>query len=468
MEGPDEPEAAIPGEIEPVHAEEDAVAPVETTTKDDSLLTVDQARDRLESKLQHSSISIEDNKDALLFDSIQLILKDHDHLKEKVGKLKSLLGRSAKAQRETKVEMDATQKRLDQALAEVQKLQQKMEKLSNRPSHMELLADFEANFDRALLSVGLQQSPSSASTENPVEPKEAVVDSLLMKEMAEAKHRIEKLEKLNATLAARSAQLEVVLSEQVRQCQDWHQKVTHLELEKRMAVLEADTATKELQRKVVELQDMQMELDLVTKASVRANAMAAVGEEIRKKEKAERQQIQQLEAKVQALQEWALASSAAKSLAQEQVRVLEQQVRALQRSTNGHSSKEEERQLFKDHGSFVIGAGEMAVRVFTLTSEQIKLVRLSDRVVLRWHFDLTSPEATLPFHLIRGACETPASRQGDDYIIHNRMVQGGAEGEADNAFTHQRACTIVWDNSSSWIRPKTVKYTVEAIVVEDD
>jgi hypothetical protein len=136
MEGPDEPETAIPGETEPVHAEEDAVAPVETTKKDDSLLTVDQARDRLESKLQHSSNSNEDNKDALLFDSIQLILKDHDHLKEKVGKLKSLLGRSAKAQRETKVEMDATQKRLDQALAEVQKLQQKMEKLSNRPSHM--------------------------------------------------------------------------------------------------------------------------------------------------------------------------------------------------------------------------------------------------------------------------------------------------------------------------------------------
>jgi chromosome segregation ATPase len=150
MDGPDEPEAAksaIPGDTVPeaAPAEDDIVAPAETTKTDDSLLTVDQARDRLESKLQQSSNgSSEDSKDALLFDSIQLILKDHDHLKEKVGKLKSLLGRSAKAQRETKVEMDATQKRLDQALVEVQKLQQKMEKLSNRPSHMVRLSVFES------------------------------------------------------------------------------------------------------------------------------------------------------------------------------------------------------------------------------------------------------------------------------------------------------------------------------------
>lgn len=103
-------------------------------------LTVDQARDRLETKLSSSSsnnnYNNDDSKDSLLFDSIQLVLKDHDTLKEKVGKLKSLLGRSAKAQRESKVEMDATQKRLDQALQEIQTLKRKVEKLSNRPSHM--------------------------------------------------------------------------------------------------------------------------------------------------------------------------------------------------------------------------------------------------------------------------------------------------------------------------------------------
>lgn len=108
----------------------------DTATHDDALITVDQARNRLETKLQQQQQPSNPEETLLLFDSIQLILKDHDALKEKVGKLKSLLGRSAKAQREAKVEMDATQKKLDQALNEVQKLKRKIEKLSNRPSHM--------------------------------------------------------------------------------------------------------------------------------------------------------------------------------------------------------------------------------------------------------------------------------------------------------------------------------------------
>ena len=140
MEVPDDAPEDLPNE--PVKAEEEAEATAATATnnKDDSShpsFTVDQARHRLETTLQHSvHNNAEDSKDALLFDSIQLVLKDHDQLKDKVGKLKSLLGRSAKAQRESKVEMDATQKRLDQALQEIQLLNKKVEKLSNRPSPM--------------------------------------------------------------------------------------------------------------------------------------------------------------------------------------------------------------------------------------------------------------------------------------------------------------------------------------------
>ena len=67
--------------------------------------------------------------------SITSILKDHAALKEKVDKLKSLLGRSAKAQREAKVDLEATQKRLNQALREIDRLNQKLDKLQSRPTH---------------------------------------------------------------------------------------------------------------------------------------------------------------------------------------------------------------------------------------------------------------------------------------------------------------------------------------------
>jgi chromosome segregation ATPase len=62
------------------------------------------------------------------------ILNDYTGLKEKVEKLKSLLGRSAKAQREAKVDLDASQKRLTSAMKEIERLHQKLDKLQTRPS----------------------------------------------------------------------------------------------------------------------------------------------------------------------------------------------------------------------------------------------------------------------------------------------------------------------------------------------
>jgi hypothetical protein len=94
-----------------------------------SPLTVDQARDQLmrEAKLPvHKGMA----------EAICLLLRDHDSIKDKIPKLKSLLGRSAKAQREAKVDLEVTQKRLDQALREVERLRKKIDKLANRPTHM--------------------------------------------------------------------------------------------------------------------------------------------------------------------------------------------------------------------------------------------------------------------------------------------------------------------------------------------
>jgi hypothetical protein len=433
---------------------------------------------------------------------LRILLKDYDSLKDKVTKLKSLLGRSAKAQREAKVELEATQKRLDQALREIDRLQRKIDKLANRPTHMELLADFETNFDRALLSVGQNQhqpgGQDTASQNHPqlsgasggdgaggaatsikgaadslLHSETAVVDSLLMQELNESKQRIEKLESLNAALLHRSSQLEGEAKERKRERDDLSSKVSRLELEKRMAVMEAEHATREMEEKAASLKEMQMEIDLVTKASVKANTRAHHGEEIIKSVKTDKQHVQQLEAKVQALQEWALASSEAKNLAQERVRILEGQLRALQGGTaalrtaeSGDELLASGRILLSKSGSLVVGAGDSGVRVLTLPQDVVRTVRLSERVILRWQFDLIQEDATIEFSILKSDCETPASRSNADYLIKDRMVTGGAAGETENAFAIQNACTLLWSNAKAWIRPKTVKFSVTAVALE--
>jgi hypothetical protein len=104
-----------------------AATPKTATTK--KSLSLDDAR---------KEISILINSKIIKFDDCQAIkamLQEHTTLKEKVDKLKALLGRSAKAQRETKVDFDASQKRLNQSLRENERLNQRLEKLQSRPSH---------------------------------------------------------------------------------------------------------------------------------------------------------------------------------------------------------------------------------------------------------------------------------------------------------------------------------------------
>ena len=63
------------------------------------------------------------------------MIRDYIALNEKVTKLKSLLGRSAKAQRESKIDLEASNKRLQHALREIDRLNQKVDHLATRPTH---------------------------------------------------------------------------------------------------------------------------------------------------------------------------------------------------------------------------------------------------------------------------------------------------------------------------------------------
>jgi myosin heavy subunit len=454
------------------------------TTKEDARAQVDQMIERKE--LDEASSS-----------SLQTLFREHEALKDKVSKLKALLGRSAKAQREAKMESEAAHKKLDVALKENQRLSEKIEKLASRSTHMELLADFETNFDRALLSVGhLQQQHQSGGqdtsgailrVESPIKERNtldplagtAVVDNLLMQELSESKQRVEKLEQLNSSLVHRSAQLESNLNQAKVAMDELLNKIAMLELEKRMAVMEAEQATKAMQEKAASLAEMQMEIDLVQKSAQKAAVRMAEGEHMLKTVHADKMHVQKLESRMKALEEWATASNQAKTLAQERIRILETKLRLYEQSPNEvgavHDDDEtvngrnaDERILDSKKASVVIGAGDVGVQVFELDKDLLQSVNsFTERVILRWTFDLAKEDADISFSVLKGSCVTANERRNADALVKDRLVKGGAGGEIDQAFAIGRACTLVWSNSKSWIKPRTVRYNLEAVVVSD-
>jgi hypothetical protein len=404
-----------------------------------------------------------------------VLVKDHDALKQKIAKLKSLLGRSAKAQREAKVDVDATHKKLESALREVERLAHKLDKLANRPTHMELLADFETNFDRALLSVGNSQqqvggeetAPAMSGSSNAaaaLEQEAVVVDQMLLQELNDSRARVEKLESLNAALLHRSTHLEAEGKERRRAWDELSAKVSRLDLEKRMAVMEADHATKAMHEKAASLAEMQMEIDLVTRASMNANVRAAHGEEMIKTVQTDKKRVSELEAQVQALQEWALASSESKTLAQERVRLLETQLRALQHG-NANSPTSQEQILASYGGSMVVGAGAVGSYVIALDHPVLQEAKSAERVVLRWHFDLNTEDLSIDFSLLQGNCDTTIKQKEAETFIDKRIVKGGAEGDQEYAFSVDNACTMLFSNAKSWVRPRTVRYKISLLVL---
>lgn len=491
-----EDEAAAAAAVAP--ASNSSVPPLPNAS---ALNAVDKAHEEVGKLIERNEL------DEASSSSLQTMFREHEALKDKVSKLKVLLGRSAKAQREAKVELDATNKRLESTLKENHQLQSKIDKLASRPTHMELLADFETNFDRALLSVGHHQSGgqdtsgmanSTDSSSQPLKDRSsldpfaardgAVVDTLLMQELSDSKQRVEKLEKLNTALVHRSSQLEGDLKQAKRSMDDMLNKLSHLELEKRMAVMEADQATRAMHEKAASLAEMQMEIDLVTKSAQKAAVRAAVGEEMIKTVKSDKQHSQHLEEQAKVLQEWALASNHAKSLAQERVRLLEYQLKRYQQnSTKGSqdasvvgsslssfgasnfpSSSSDERILVSKKASLVIGAGAVEMRVIALDTDLVESVNhTTERIVLRWNFDLVHEDADIYFTIVKGACTTAVERTTAEDLLKERLVKGGAGGETESAFATGHAITLVWSNRKSWVKPRTVKYFVEAVVLSD-
>ncbi|CAB9505845.1 expressed unknown protein [Seminavis robusta] len=385
-------------------------------------------------------------------------VKEYQGLKIKVDRMKGLLGRSAKAQREAKVEAETAKKQLENSLKDVDRLQKKVHHLSTRPTHLDLLNDFETNFDKALLSVG-QAGGQETAPQVVTETRDSALDTMLMQELEEARARLSKLESLNSALNHRSAQLEAEAKEQKRLRDDSQQIVSRLELELKMSKMETAQAQREAEENASSLKEMQMEIDMVTKASVKNSALAAQGQQIVNSSKTDRKHVVQLEGQVQALKEWALASGESKRLAMERVSQLENKLKlqgADMDSSLTDIGSTTAKLIFSKSGSLVVGAGDVGKFVVSLEGQ----FTADKRLVLGWKFDATPIDCTTEFSVIKGKDVTDP--KAATYMINERPVVGGAAGELEGAFEDGH-CTLQWSNKKSWIRPRTVKVTVQVM-----
>jgi len=384
---------------------------------------------------------------------------------------------------------------------------------------VELIADFETNFDRAILNIGRnqqqQQQQQTGGQDTAAVPQPAVettepwdfsntmktaaniatntatntnggnvVDEMLLQELSECRARLEKLESLNENLLHRSAKYEKEFTVVQKERDDSMQKVSNLELQLRMAKMEAEHAQRLYEEKRTSLEEMQMEIDLVTKASVNANKRAAQGEAVVRNVRCDKQHITELESQVKALQEWALASAEAKQLTVERVRDLEAQVRNYEmehfksiHDNNKSSSSttctggvtKTERSLFTKASSIVIGAGDVGYHVAEVSEDYIHdNLQADERFLLKWKFDILGSDLSTNFRILKGKCETKSEQKKAASLFKERDVMNGAAGEiADSPFAIQNACTLLWSNHKSWIRPRTITYTIEVVAVKD-
>lgn len=403
----------------------------------------------LQKQLPQSSVS-----------ALQNLLRENTSLKEKNGKLKSLLGRSAKAQRDAKNDLEQMKKAYEGARADADRLEKRVEVLANRPTHMDLLADFETNFDRALLSIGDKRGAASQQSggENAAESSSAAAlvpddgheglappslyddhgavpaaafsrphgrvskDSLLLTELAEAKARIAHLESLNGSFQSRYNALEHARRLVTNEQQASKNMLTNVQLELRMSKMETDHLMRGLREQEAVVAEMQLEIDLVTQSAVEANKRAAEGREVLRDARRDGAYVDGLEAKVVALQEWALASTESKRLTMERcmglegrVQELEGAVRELTASQGGAAAAPgdavlldgeraadplagaPERTLWSRTSSLVVGAGLAGHVLFRLGPAP---VAPSETVVLRWRFDLTPGDLDIHFSVL--------------------------------------------------------------------
>lgn len=129
------------------------------------------------------------------------------------------------------------------------------------------------------------------------------------------------------------------------------------------------------------------------------------------------------------------------------------------KTNEGNMNTNNGKTLYSKVGSLVVGAGDAGHLVIELKN----YVDTGARLLLKWKFDALPSDCSTHFNIMKGKCQTPKAQTGATYLIRDRLVTGGAAGELEGVFSDQNECTLLWSNSKSWIRPRTVKYSLEVI-----
>ena len=187
--------------------------------------TLQKANDEIATLLLSNHITNEKSS------HLQSILRENATLHQKISKLKLLLSRSSKANKDTKVDLETHKKLLASSQDDISRLQVRLESMASRPTHMDLLADFETNFDKAVLSLHSNKTKSSLNQQSGGEATTSSfgrapdgsslmggdenVSALLLTELSQAKARVEHLESINAKILSQSSNLEKIHSKQI-------------------------------------------------------------------------------------------------------------------------------------------------------------------------------------------------------------------------------------------------------------
>jgi hypothetical protein len=416
---------------------------------------------------------------------------------------------------------------------------------------LEIIADFESNFDRALQAIHPQYPPQllqpttkvleqdiatnynynngansningrktkqfSSDQRTPEEREETAEDEyeltkleqlLIQSQLEESKAQCQKLESLNTNLLNRANRLDKLHEEMANQREEMERNMALLTAELRSTKAELDHTLLQQKEYVAKSAEMQMEIDFLTKASLQSNQqLVRVLEQQQRTQhhhslttnalssESVKQQQKEMEAKVTALTEWALASAEAKQLAVEHAKHLEHKVHELMdqleqqrrhlhlEDTSLHTTstcgKEDyaqgllaelsskERKLWSEHSSMVIGAGLEGSYLLEYRTDAP--LHEGELILVRWKFDITPSDMDIYFSVYKGRhLDNKKGWESADPIIKNRRVIGGGGGDIEGAFAVQNACTLVWSNTHSWIRPRTIKFFLEVYAITE-
>ena len=206
------------------------------------------------------------------------------------------------------------------------------------------------------------------------------------------------------------------------------------------------------------------EIDLVTKASVDANVRATESIEKSKAAIVSKEYVNQLEQKVKAMEEWALASTDAKRIAVNRCIELEEKLSVLNvvpksLSSVDNQSSVDEHVLWIKSSSLVVGAGDSVAHLVELG--QISKPIDPSFVLLRYKIDISPADSDIVFSIYKGT-----DRHKHSVVIDQRRMHGGGAGDVDGVFDNStKICTLIFCNRHSWIRPRTIKFHLQAVII---